>query len=221
MTEGVQPIAGVFVFDGNDACTGPEVTATGIMFNCTDNNMGGDVTVTIDTSKNIDPADADGTSLATLPATSFTITAEVLFNGFVDAASDEGSGSAVVLALASAGRWVLNGFQAFLPYMPYGSSISQVIYVVNRGTRFGDITVDWVDQNGNTGTLGVIGVLGAGTTLSLGPTILAALPAAQTNNGRLALTVTANVPAADVQINSQYNVSGNRAFVLHEDNRPD
>ena len=104
--------------------------------------------------------------------------------------------------------------------MPYGPSISQVIYVVNRGSQSGALIVDWVDQNGNSESLGTVATLGPNTTMSIGPIINAALPMAQRTSGRLGLTITANLPAADVQLNAQYNASGNRAFVLHEDNRP-
>ena len=157
--------------------------------------------------------DIDG-NLQTLTATSFTVTMVVDFNGFSGT-----TGDTATLSSADAGEWTLNGYQALIPYMPYGSGIGQVIYLANRGTQSGDITVDWVGLNGTSGTLGVIANLGAGTTLSIGPLIKAALPTAQQTNGRLALTVTANVPSGDVQMNSQYNASGNRAFTLHEDNR--
>jgi hypothetical protein len=46
------------------------------------------------------------------------------------------------------------------------------------------------------------------------------LPAEQRQGGRLALTITANVPACDAQLNAQYNVSGDRAFSVASDNCP-
>ena len=155
----------------------------------------------------------DDDMLAILPSTSFTVAVTVNYTGVTDT---DGSR----LFSEGAGRWTLNGFQAFLPYMPYGPSISQVIYLVNRGSQSGALIVDWVDQNGNSGSLGEVATLGPKTTLSVGPIINAALPMDQRTSGRLGLTITANVPAADVQINAQYNDSGNRGFVLHEDNRP-
>jgi len=130
-----------------------------------------------------------------------------------------GGDDLLVFGLA-AGAWVLNGYQALIPYMPFGTGISQVIYLANRGSQSGEVTVEWIDADGSSGELGVIGTLGATSTMKIGQLIQNALPTAQRASGRLALTVTANVPAADVQMNSQYNVSGNRAFTLHEDNRP-
>ena len=206
VTAGIQPIAGVVTLAGL-GCVGMAVTVTDVSFNCT---LTGTATLTIDVVLNVSGTPAVP---AVLPAGAFAASVTVNFTGI------GGAGTSLLLS-GSAGAWVLNGFQAFIPYMPYGTSITQVIYLVNRGLKSGDITVDWVDQNGNTGTLGSIGTLGATTTLSIGPTINAALPMAQQDGGRLGLTVTANVPAKDVQMNSQYNVAGNRAFTLHEDNRP-
>ena len=206
MTPELEPITGVVALADSD-CVGMVVTVTDITFNCTTT---GAATITIDLTLNV-----SGTPPvpAILPAGAFSITVDVNFTGI------GGTGTKQLLS-GSAGAWILNGFQSFLPYVPYGPGISQVIYLVNRGLKSGDITVDWVDANGATGTLGVVATLAATTVFSVGPTIQAALPTAQSGNGRLALTITANVPAKDVQINSQYNVSGNRAFIASEDNRP-
>ena len=202
VTAGVQPPAGVVVATG---CTvsmaGIAVTATDISYNCGT----GSSTLTLDPAAN-----TGGTAMS---ATTFTVAVTANYTGFSSTAGTAGFGP------LAAGAWTLNGYQALIPYMPYGSGISQVIYLANRGSQAGDVTVDWIDQNGNSGSLGVIANLAAGSTLSIGPIINAALPSAQRTSGRLALTVTANVPASDVQINSQYNVLGNRAFTLHEDNR--
>ena len=209
VTPGIQPAAGVFT--PSAGCGADfEVTPTQITWSCTVLTAALEIDVTANVDGNGDQA--------VLPKTSFLGTVTVLFDGFGNSASPEGSKT--LLSGASVGAWVLNGFQALIPYMPYGTGISQVIYLVNRGSQAGDVTVDYTDQNGNQASLGVVANLGATTTLSIGPLIKAALPAALQNSGRIGLTVTANVPAGDVQINSQYNVSGNRAFTLHEDNRP-
>jgi len=203
-TAGIQPLPGVVI----TTCGPMDVTATSISYTCP---FGGATWVQLNPAANLD---IDG-NLAILPATSYTVAVTANYTGFGVA---EGSAT---FAGTDAGEWVLNGYQALIPYMPYGTTIGQVIYLANRGTQSGDITVDWVGLNGTSGTLGVIANLGAGTTLAIGPLIKNALPAAQQANGRLALTITANVPAADVQTNAQYNASGNRAFSLHKDNADD
>ena len=184
------------------------VTAGTIAATCSGTDM---ITLTLDPSKNLDSAEM----LAILPSTSFTVEVTVNYTG---RRSSDSTGSR--LFSKGAGIWTLNGFQALLPYMPYGEHIRQIIYMVNRGSQSGAVIVDWVDQNGDSGSLGPVATIGPKTTLSLGVIIEAALPMAQRTSGRLGLTITANVPAADVQINAQYNASGNRGFVLHEDNRP-
>ena len=203
----VQPLGTVVaVVAAGVTCTSIVVTVATIAATCPGTAR---IDLTLDPSMNLD----DDGMLAILSSTSFTVAVTVNYTG-----QDTTEGSR--LFSEGAGSWTLNGFQAFLPYMPYDPSISQVIYLVNRGSQSGALIVDWVDQNGNSDSLGTVATLGPNTTLSIGPTINAALPMAQRTSGRLGLTITANVPAADVQINAQYNASGNRAFVLHEDNRP-
>jgi hypothetical protein len=205
-TAGIQPATGVVAVSTCTAISGLTTTATDISYSCT---AAGATTLTLDPKPNVDAAGDN----PILPASTIGVEVTTNFTGF-------GTTKGAVVFALSGGAWTLNGYQAFIPYMPYGSGITQVIYLANRGTTVGDITVEWVDKDGTSGTLGVIASLGAVTTMAIGPIIKAALPAAQQASGRLALTVTANVPAADVQMNSQYNVSGNRAFTLHEDNRP-
>jgi len=199
-TAGIQPEAGVFTFSGG--CTFVGLTATELTAEC-DN---GTNDLTIETDDN-----AVGGNDQILPATSFTGTHVLNFTGI-------GGDGSITVASVDLGEWLLNGFQAFLSYTPYGSGISQVIYVANRGSQSGDVTVDYVAQDGSSGSLGVVGTLAATSTLSIGPAIQAALPAALQNFGRLALTVVANVPACDAQINAQYNASGNRAYTSARDN---
>jgi hypothetical protein len=208
-TAGIQPATDVIIVTpGVGTCTDPAVTSITISYTCTDVTT---ANIEFDTSLNVDGPDDD---LAVLPATTFSVTVTVNFTGYD---GDDGS----VEFTMSGGEWVLNGYQVLVPYMPYGANISQIQYLVNRGVQVGEVTVEWVDQFGNSGSLGVIGTLGAGMTMAVGQIIQNALPSAQQAQGRLALTITANVPANDAQSNHQYNVSGNRAYVLHSDNRDD
>ena len=200
---------GTTVVVGGAGCGTLVVTASEISYTC--DGTPGATTLTFDVGENVD----DNGDPLVLPVGAFTASVIVNFTGIGAAA-----GTTAGLSGAAAGAWTLNGYQALIPYMPYGVGISQVIYLANRGIKAGDVTVEWIDKDGTSGSLGIIGILGAGTTMKIGQLIQNALPMAQQTSGRLALTVTANVPAQDVQMNSQYNVSGNRAFTLHEDNRP-
>lgn len=159
--------------------------------------------------------DADG--LVTLNPTTYSVKIDQDYQAFYPGDLDPRTGN-ITTTLAS-GEWDLNGFQAKVAYMPFQTGISQVIYLANRSAQSGDITVDWIDQNGNSDSFD-IGVVNAGSTRAIGPAIRAGLPATQRNGGRLALVITANVPACDAQLNAQYNVSGDRAFSVATTNCP-
>ena len=156
----VQPISGVVsVAIGAVPCETVVVTAVTIAATCAGSiTTIGPITLKLDVDVNRDEDDMR----AILPSTSFTVAVTVNYTG-----QDMTEGSR--LFSEGAGSWTLNGFQAFLPYMPYGPSISQVIYLVNRGSQSGALIVDWVDQNGNSDSLGTVATLGPNTTLSVGP----------------------------------------------------
>ena len=166
--------------------------------------------ITVDVEDNTDP---DTGALAVLPATSFVSTHVLNYAGI------GGVESFRTVTNIGLGAWTLNGFQAKVAYMPFQTGIGQVIYLANRSAQSGEITVDWIDQNGNSGSFG-IGTIEAGSTRAIGTAIRNGLPAAQQNGGRLALIITANVPACNAQLNAQYNVSGDRAFSVSTNNCP-
>lgn len=200
-TDGIQPEAGVFTLSGG--CTFTGLTATALTADC-DN---GTNTLDIETDDN-----AVGGNDQVLPATSYTGTHVLNFAGI-------GGDGSITVAGVDLGEWLLNGFEAKLSYTPFGTGIAQIIYLANRGSQSGDVTVDYVAQDGTSGSLGVIGTLEATSTLSIGPAIKAALPSALRSLGRLALTVVANVPACDAQINAQYDAGGGRrAYTSARDN---
>lgn len=199
---GIQPEVGVFTL--SLGCTEDGVTVTEYTATCDflSNGFG------IETANN-----AVGGNDQVLPATTFVSSHVLNFTGI------GGIDSSITVSSVDLGQWLLNGFQALLSYTPYGPNISQVIYLANRGSQDGAVAVDYVDQDGNEGSLGVVGILQANSTLSIGPAIQAALPQALRDFGRLALTITANVPSCDAQVNAQYNVGGNsRAYTSARDN---
>lgn len=201
VADNVQFLGTTVVIDGG--CTDLVVTASEISYTCP---FSGASTLELDPTEN-----DDGDGLAVLPATSYSVMVTSNYTGF---GGTEGSAGFTL----DAGEWVLNGFQAELSYTPFGPGIGQVIYLANRGSQAGDVTVDYVAQDGTSGSLGVVATLAETSTLSLGGIIRAALPSALQDFGRLALTITANVPACDAQVNAQYNASGNRAYTSARDN---
>jgi hypothetical protein len=207
-TAGIQPGAGVVVLDAG-ACTSTTITATAI------SAVGCDQAFA---QLTLNPA-AQAPNLTTLPATTYTAATDVNYtNGLAGFPANTNDGTLPVSGI-NVGSWDLNGFQAEVAYMPYQPGITQIIYFANRSSQDGEITIDWIGQDGSSDSF-TIGDSLAGTTARLSDLIKNGLPAAQQDAGRLALTITVNVPACEGQLNAQYNVSGDRAFSAVRDNCP-
>jgi hypothetical protein len=201
--DNIQPGPGVVAVIGG--CANVVVTATEISADCLAPNA----------ELVLDPS-AQAPDLTTLPATSYSASTVVAYD---DVEFANGADGTLTVSGIDLGAWALNGFQAEVAYMPFGTGIGQVIYFANRSTQDGEISVDWIDQNQNSGSF-TIGDSLAGSMRAIGPAIQAGLPAAQQNGGRIGLTITVNVPACDGQLNAQYNVSGDRAFSVAKTNCP-
>jgi hypothetical protein len=132
-TAGLQPADGVFTLTN---CGGPTAySATAITSSC---DFDADVAVDIDVAPN---ATAAGGGVV-LPATSFVSTHVLNYEG------SQGTASSITVNNVSLGAWKLNGFQSQVAYMPYQTGIGQIIYLANRSSQAGAITVDWIDQFG-------------------------------------------------------------------------
>jgi len=125
-----------------------------------------------------------------------------------------GSAAAAVVSALNPGTWTLNGTTVQVPYMPYGSSIDQVIRVNNRSTQSAGVTVQ---------ARNAAGTLCAATTLS-GVTIAANQvkdiaadvktyvnncfsAAADAPNHRVSLSITTNLPSAQTEVYTGFNVN--------------
>lgn len=104
----------------------------------------------------------------------------------------------------AAGSWTLNGANVHVPYMPYGSTISQIIYVTNEATA-GDVSVVVTAEDGTVYDLGVVATAGTGVT-GLAGVIKAGLP--EDFSGKAAMDITVNAPDAKVTVYAAYNVGG-------------
>jgi len=119
----------------------------------------------------------------------------------------------------SAGAWSINGALVFVPYMPYGDNISQIIYIANRGSQPGAITIDAFDENGASYTFDV-GTVSAGTVRKLTAEILTGLTnAGFMAPGKVAFEITVTAPDKDIDVYSAYNVGGtDRGTVVNSQN---
>lgn len=146
---------------------------------------------------------------------SFDISAEYSFSNLDTPATE----TEINAGSKSAGEWTLNGSMVNIPYMPFGSNISQILYVTNTGSIPADITVEAYDMNGTA-----YPSCGVGTATANGVTkITSQVKQCFIDNGyidgtsnKFSITVTVNAPDSQITVYSAYNVSGNdRGNVLN------
>jgi len=159
---------------------------------------------------------AGQTGLTALPTATFTVASSTSY--FSPSGQSGATGtitsSSTIAANTAAGSWTINGAQIFVPYMPYGSTIDQVIYVANKSSVTGDISVQYIGTDTTSVVnLGKVGSVSGRSTLNISPLIKAALPVAAQASGRLAFIITINAPANDVDILASYRIGDDRAFV--------
>ncbi len=124
------------------------------------------------------------------------------------------TGNSPIATGLPAGAWTLNGATVNIPYMPYGPSASQIMYISNTGSQAGDILVTAFDEKGGMYDLGNIGVAKGKTVTKLAHLIGPKLTEAGFNGTKLSITITVNAPSADITVYASYNIGGaDRGFV--------
>lgn len=194
---------------GQYAVTGTEVSASAdldltsspeVLTVETNDNVG-DVTLTLYELGNT-TANADRDPMS---AQSFTADVEVdyVYSGTAGSISVEG---------LSAGSWGLSGATVNIPYMPYGSGISQIIYVSNSSDVAGDIELTAFDDQGNSFGPVTLSITAAGDSVTnIGPAVGAALEdAGFDGTGKVDMTLVVNSPSGDIDVFAAYNVRGDR-----------
>ncbi len=143
-----------------------------------------------------------------------TFTSSVGFNYAVGATTGTESDA------YAAGAWTLNGFIAFVSYMPYGANISQIIYLANDSNQTGAVNIAARSSAGVACNFAAGSVSGNRTTQLSGAIktgLEACYGAAFTD--KVQFTLTANIPAADGDLYTAYNVGGNdRGTVVNDSN---
>lgn len=112
-----------------------------------------------------------------------------------------------------------------IPYMPYGPTASQVIYVTsyyvdpanrdpNAATLTTEISVEAIDNNGNLFDLGVIASFTDERVLKLHNAINTALQAAGFNGSQASIKIIASNSNYNLYPHAQFNIGGNdRAYI--------
>jgi hypothetical protein len=160
--------------------------------------------ITNDTVTITPPVDSKTTSAVVLEEQEFSVSGVITYG---TTSSSIGS--------ADAGEWELDGAAVTVPYMPYGSTISQVMYITNSGALDADITVDAMDEDGMSYSLGSIGTAKKKAVTKVAGLVKAKLEAQGFTGGKVALTFTVNAEDKDISVYAAYNVAGDRATVLN------
>jgi hypothetical protein len=116
-----------------------------------------------------------------------------------------------------------SGTTVFIPYMPVGSNISQILYVANTANVAGTLTIEARDADGVACTSANFGgniSVAARAVTNLATAFATGIAAcAGTASKRWYVTITATVPDDSLEVYSAYNVGGNdRANVVNSSN---
>lgn len=130
-----------------------------------------------------------------------------------------GTLATTVLSGTSIGGWDLNGANVYVPYMPYGPSLSQIIYISNNGSLGGEVEVEAFDQDGNTYGPYSLGTVEAKSILKLTGALEDALAADGFTSGKLAFDITVNAPAGNIEVYTGYNAGNDRGLVINDSNK--
>lgn len=195
-TSGIQLADGTISFPAN--CSGTTYAADRIEFTCTDAVTAGTINFSIL------QGEASASPLP-LNTTSFKLSATQKFQ-------NAGVTASVVTANGlDAGSFTNNGTVSNVYYMPYGTDISQIIYVTNTTGLEAIIRVTAVDEKGVT----VLDNVEVGSTTSQGITELSGVIKTKLTDklgkaptGKYKLTTRVNAPGA--QFFYAYNVAGDR-----------
>lgn len=114
------------------------------------------------------------------------------------------------------GAWSLNGATLNVPYMPFGSGITQILYVSNDSDVDGMIEVSALSSTGEVmGPVALNITATAQTVTNIGSATLQALSEAgiQLQGARLDLTFTITAPTDSIELFAAYNSRGDRLAV--------
>jgi len=122
------------------------------------------------------------------------------------------------------GAFTGNGTTVFIPYMPIGSGISQILYLTNTANVAGTITMSAYNDSGvqcGTAAFGGNITVGARRVTNLASALSAGIAACggASTSAKWYLTITASLPDSAIEVYSAYNVGGSdRANVVNSSN---
>ena len=139
---------------------------------------------------------AKGTDQLAMEASDYTVALTMI---------DAGT-KTITLGAKAAGAMTLNGASVDIPYVPYGDGLEQFIWVTNKGSQTGAITVTARTEAGVDHELEIAADSTPGLK-RLSGLIADALEAKGVTSGRVKLNVTVNAPADDITVYAAYKVT--------------
>lgn len=145
-----------------------------------------------------------------IPDQMFTASAEVAYT--TGSGDDEKEGAKTTLTMADAGEWTLNGADAYVPFLPFGSAYSQSITVSNTSTQTGGVDLV-IFANGETVEVEGIATVGAKGVTDISAAVRAAVAEAGLT-GNLALEIVINAPEEAITVKAVYYAKADGDRVL-------
>lgn len=149
-------------------------------------------------------------------------TASVTFSYFnPDRTGALATGSVSAVSGAAAGSFSLNGSTVNVPFMPYGTGISRVLYLTNRSAQTGSVSIALVGDGTTAACTGTTTTTAKGNGVTLLSTLLDETVTAcygADYSGKVAAVITSNTPAASTEVFSAYNRNGSLTVVVNSSN---
>ncbi len=188
------------------------------------NTFGGGATVNVTNTVSVDATGAGGDANTTLGASNwlkpqtFTGSAVIKYTAAGNAVAQTRTVS------LTPGAFTGSGATVFIPYMPVGPNISQILYVTNTANVAGTLTMSAYDDSGvacDTAAFGGNIAVGARRVTNLASALAAGIAACggAAASKKWYLTITASLPDSALEVYSAYNVGGSdRANVINSSN---
>jgi len=123
---------------------------------------------------------------------------------------------------AAPGAHTLNGFSVSVPFMPYGTGRSRVVYITNNSSQTGAVSFTARNEAGTECTAANFTAVDAraNAVTQLSSQLDAGIAACYgaTFSGKVSFTVTANVPSATAELFTAYNNNGDIGVVVNQSN---
>lgn len=107
------------------------------------------------------------------------------------------------LSKSAAGAWTLNGAQAFIPFLPFGSQYSQSVTISNTSNQTGGVDLVLYVGEDKVEVEGVATIVAEGVT-DISAAVRNAVAEAGISSGNVAIEIIVNAPKDDIEVTAVY-----------------